>query len=368
MPTLTLDIALFVGFFVLNLIVGLKYRGKRQTFKEYAIGNKEFSTAILTATLVATFVSGSVFFLDLEKTYSQGLYYIIAIIVGTIGQLLIVGRVLGPRMGKFLNKVSVAEALGSLYGKPVQAIAGISGVLKTIGYIAIQFQVISRILAILFNYEGPWVTIISASIIILYAAFGGVRAVTFTDVIQFATFGILLPALALVIWQHIKDPSQVAQMLHHNPLFSFKEVIGWTPAFLSTLILMGYFIIPGLPPQLFQRMAMASDITQVKRSMTYAAIVCLGVTLCMVWIAILLLADQPGLASNQVVPYIVNHYAYPGLKGLLGIGVIALAMSTADSALNACAVIIANDILPVLRPKQESSVQAARWGWGEGPC
>ena len=273
MPTLTLDIALFIGFFVLNVIVGLKYRGKRQTFQEYAIGNKEFSTAILTATMVATFVSGSALFNCLENTYSQGLYYIVAVIIGVTAGLLITGRVLGPRMGKLLNKVSVADALGSLYGKQVQAIVGISGVLASIGYIAIQFQVISKILTILFSYEGPWVTIIAATILILYAASGGVRAVTFTDVIQFFTFGTLLPVLALVIWQHIKDPSQVAQVLHHNPLFSFKEVIGWTPAFMGTLILMGYFITPELSPPLFQRIVIARDVVQVKRSMTYAAII-----------------------------------------------------------------------------------------------
>ena len=81
----------------------------------------------------------------------------------------------------------------------------------------------------------------------------------------------------------------------------------------------------------------------------------------MIWIGILLLVDQPGLAPSQVVPYIVNHYTYPGLKGLLGIGVISLAMSTADSELNACAVIIAHDIVSVLRPKLTSSVKAARW-------
>lgn len=48
MPTLTLDIALFGVFLAVNLIIGLKYCGKRQTFKEYAMGDKQFSTATLT--------------------------------------------------------------------------------------------------------------------------------------------------------------------------------------------------------------------------------------------------------------------------------------------------------------------------------
>lgn len=356
-----IDILIFVAFLVINLIIGLKYRGKSQTFKEYAIGDKKFSTATLTATFVATWMSGSGLFIVIENTYSQGLYYIIAGTIGATTGLLITGRVIGPRMGKFLNNVSVAEALGALYGRHVQAIAALSTVLPQVG-IAIQFKVISKIVTTFLGYEGPWVTIIAATIIILYSTFGGVRAVTFTDVIQFVTFGTLLPVLALVIWYHLNDPpGQVAQVLCHNPLFSLRAVVGWTPKFRDTLILMCYFITPGLYPQLFQRIAMARDVLQVKRSVTYSAIVCLAATLCIVWIAILLLADQPGLEPSQVVQHMINEYTYPGLKGFLGIGIIALAMSTADSVLNSCSVIIANDILPVLRPKQQSSLQVARW-------
>ncbi len=61
MAWLNVDILIFVAFLVINLIVGLKYRGKKQSFKEYAIGNKNFSTATLTATIVATWASGSMF-------------------------------------------------------------------------------------------------------------------------------------------------------------------------------------------------------------------------------------------------------------------------------------------------------------------
>jgi Na+/proline symporter len=45
LPGQTIDILIFVVFFLLNIIVGSKYRGKKQSFKEYAIGDKKFSTA-----------------------------------------------------------------------------------------------------------------------------------------------------------------------------------------------------------------------------------------------------------------------------------------------------------------------------------
>lgn len=113
-------------------------------------------------------------------------------------------------MGKFLNNVSAPESLGKLYGRYVQVIAGIGTVLGSVGYIAIQLRVIYRIIAVYWTtdsacnvagivFDEEWLTIIVASFFILYATFGGVRAVTFTDVIQFLTFGTLFPVPALVV-------------------------------------------------------------------------------------------------------------------------------------------------------------------------
>ncbi len=355
-----IDPIIFIVFFALNIIVGLRYRGKSKSFKEYAIGDKKFSTATLTATIVATWMSGSGFFSTLERTYSTGLLFIIANILGFGGGLLIIGYVIAPRMGRFLNNVSVAEVLGELYGKLVQFISGISTTFLDIGYLAVQFKVISKTLEFLFHYEGPWVTVISAVIIILYSASGGVQAVTFTDVLQFFTFGTLLPVLALVIWHNLEDSSQVAHVLNTSPLFSFREAVKWSPKLMSAIALMIYLMMPGLPPSLFQRIVMAKDTTQIKKSFIYSTILCIAIKLCIIWIAILILADKPGLESKQVIPYIVKHYTYTGLKGFLCVGVIALTMSTADSILNSCAVVIANDVLPPIIKKQEGSLAVAK--------
>jgi Na+/proline symporter len=361
LPSVTIDILIFIAFFVLNIVVGFRHRGKSQSFREYAIGDKKFSTATLTATIVATWMSGSILFLTIEQTYTRGLYFAMAIIMGGVPGMLLVGHVIGPRMGKFLDNVSLPEALGKLYGQYVQLIAAVSCVVLSIGYIAVQFKVIAKILSILFNYEGPEVVMISAAVITLYSLSGGVKAVTFTDVLQFFTFGTLLPILALAIWNNLQDHTQIIHMLHTNPIFSFKEVIGWSPEFFGTIVLMSYLLTPELAPELFQRMVMAKDTAQLKRSVTYSALIGLVILLCIMWIAVLLLVDHPGMKSEDVVPYMVNAHLYPGLKGFLGIGVIALAMSTADSTINSTAVIIANDVLPPLRLQKEGSLRAAKY-------
>jgi Na+/proline symporter len=353
-----IDIIIFILFLVANLIIGIKYRGRSQSFKEYSIGDKQFSTATLTATMVATWASGSYLFNTIEQAYGNGLYFILASVGSSIG-LLITGYIVGPRLLPFLNNVSVADIMGHIYGQRVQVIAAVSSVLKSIGFIAIQFKVISKVLPILFNYEGPELTILAATIITVYAAFGGVKAVTFTDVVQFITFGILLPVLALTIWHHIPSSEQIIRSVTTNPKFSLTNVFSWSPELMSSLVLMAYYATPGLPPQLFQRLIMSRDIAQMQRSIAYTTGIMLVIDLFIIWITILLLADNSTLQPSQVIQYMIDKHTYAGLKGLFGVGVIALAMSTADSALNASSVIVTNDILPPLRIIKKPFVSAA---------
>ncbi|MEM7055371.1 MAG: sodium:solute symporter family protein [Bacteroidota bacterium] len=354
-----IDVGILVAFLAINLVVGLSYGRRVKDLKAYALGGKNFSTGTLAATIVATVSSGSGLFIDLENTYSNGLYYIIAIIGLPIG-LWLSGQ-LAIRMGEFLNNVSVAEAMGDVYGKTVQIITAISGIIAKTGLTAVQFKAIATMLSILFNFDSISTTLAAASIVIIYSTLGGIRSVTFTDVIQFFTFGTIIPILALVIWSSIQDPNQVIITLTNNPNFNIKQVVRWNPQFRATLGLLLYFVIPHLyTPQIFQRIAMARGTRQVKDSLTYAAGILLLVLLLTAWVSILLLTDRPGLAPGQIVPYLIQHHAYTGLRGLLGVGIMALAMSTADSCLNACSVLFANDIVKPLSGHTAGSIKVAK--------
>ena len=123
-----------------------------------------------------------VFFYVLEQTYTRGLYFIIGSTIGGFIGILLTGMV-GERMGKFLNNLSVAEAMGDMYGKTVGLITASSGVINQIGWAAVQFQVIAKVLYILFGFEGPGITAFVAVIVTTYTSLGGVKSVTFTDVL-----------------------------------------------------------------------------------------------------------------------------------------------------------------------------------------
>ncbi|MEM7055472.1 MAG: HD domain-containing protein, partial [Bacteroidota bacterium] len=262
-------------------------------------------------------------------------------------------------MGEFLNNLSVAEAIGDLYGKAVRILTAISSIATSIGGIAIQFQIIGKMLTLLLGFQGPEVTMAAAAIVILYSAFGGIRSVTLTDVFQFITFSIFIPILALIVWNNLRDPGQVVLTLTTNPIFSLREV-GWNPQFMSSLGLLICFAIPGLAPSLFQRVAMARDLKQVRSSFTYATGIDLLMLMAVTWIAILLLADNPSLEPGKLVSYIIEHYAYPGLKGFIALGITAMSMSTADSELNTSAVLAVHDIIKPLKPSFEEPIFIVR--------
>jgi Na+/proline symporter len=352
---LSADFILFAIFLALNLIIGIRAGMKVETIQDFAIGRKNFSTGAVTSTIVATWTGGGFLFWALQNIYSNGIEFIIAL-TGSSLCLLLTGQVLAVRMGEFLNNLSVAEAMGDLYGKAVRVITAISGIVRSMGYVAVQFQVIGKMLNMLLGWGAREATVAAAIIVVLYSAFGGIRSVTITDIFQFIAFSIFIPILALMVWNNLKTPSEISYTLLTNPIFSLRENIGWNPKFLKSVGLLLYFAVPALTPAIFQRVSMAKDLGQVKNSFSYAAIIDISMTLSIAWIAILLLADNPNLDPKGLVNHIISRYGYPGLKGLVAVGITAMSMSTADSELNASAVLAVNDIMKSLFSKWKITI------------
>jgi Na+/proline symporter len=108
--SIDIDLAIVIVFLVVNLLAGL-YSGRGiTTIKEYAIGNRNFSTATLSATLIATWIGGGFFAIGISQTYQDGLFYIVAS-TGDIIALLIVAYIFSTRMKEFFGKISLADVM-----------------------------------------------------------------------------------------------------------------------------------------------------------------------------------------------------------------------------------------------------------------
>jgi len=64
-----IDSAIFISFLVFNLAVGLFYSRGIKNIKEYAIGNRGFSTGAISATIAATWIGAGVFSMNIIESY-----------------------------------------------------------------------------------------------------------------------------------------------------------------------------------------------------------------------------------------------------------------------------------------------------------
>lgn len=343
------DIAIFIAFLIINLIIGLFASKGIKNIKEYAIGNRNFSTATITATIVATWLFGSVVSFNLAETYNNGLYFIIPGIADGIS-FFIVAYFYAPRMKEFLGQLSVAEAMGSLYGKQIRLITAICGLIPAVGNIAVQFSIFTILLKYLFGDLNIYILLISSLIVITYSTLGGIKSVTFTDMIQFFSFGVVIPMMVFLIWQEINNIDAISNVFTSNPLFNYKEVVNINNSrFLDTLLLFLFFMIPGLDPTLFQRMVMAKNTTQISRSFIIAGIIITCFYILVDFAGVLLIADKvTDINQNNVLQYIFDKYLSSWFIGLVIIGIMAMIMSTADSYINSSAILFAYDSIKVM--------------------
>ena len=352
-----IDSAIFIGFLVINLVVGLFYGRGVKTIKDYALGGRNFSTTALVSTIIATWIGGDYLFITMAEVYTTGLHYTIGCL-GMVVCLLLNAYLFIPRMGEFLGSISVASAMGDLYGKHVRLITAIGGTIASAGFIAVQFKVFGYILNNFVGLPGNSSIFLAASIVILYSAVGGIRSVTFTDIVQFFTFGVLIPVLGIVVWNDYSSlPNFDLKAAFSHPLFNYQEFLGFSnPKFWSLISLFILFSLPDLNPTMFQRVAIGRTVNQVKRAFSISAVVLMLILLGMAWIAFLLFNVDPSLEPTNLVQYIINTYSHTGLKSFIIIGVVAMCMSTADSNINASSVLLTHDFCAPLNIKFKSEL------------
>ena len=195
---------IFIGLFTLYLLFECSRKFNRtESINSYAIGNKTFSTFALTATISATWISGSGFILDLQEYHTDGLKYAL-ISLGMCFNLTLIS-LLSSRMGEFLGKTSVASIMGTQYGEIVRNITSILGCVTSCGAIAIQFKIMGNVIQYLLPIElfkkyldldtdlHLYICItIGGAITTAYTWSGGIRSVVRTDIIQAICFSVAL--------------------------------------------------------------------------------------------------------------------------------------------------------------------------------
>ncbi|AWN81634.1 High-affinity proline transporter PutP [Candidatus Cardinium hertigii] len=340
-----------IGFLLLTLVVGLYYSRKVKTLREYAVGNKDFATATLVATMLATNFGGGGLLRNVEQTYAKGLFWILfGLFSSAIGFWLLTPLML--RMGPFMQHLSLAESIGNAYGRLPRLVTALVSIIRSTLAVAMQIIAITTAIEVCINLSGSEnekmlqasITVLATLILILYSMFGGIRSVTFTDVLQFITFTAIIPLVAWFLFKSTnKSMVAVASILQKEPRFQLSTCLH-AGKLLAIIALFLTSLASNITPTTIQRIYMASSPMQARKLFVYAGFFSLIITGSITLIALLLFVKAPTLSVAEIWPHIFTNI--PSIfKGLVAISLLAMAMSTADSKLNTCAVLVSHDIV-----------------------
>ena len=243
--------------------------------------------------------------------------------------------------------------MGDLYGNKVRIITAISGLIGVIGIISVQLRIGGMVIQCIADIDYHYGIIIAGLIITFYSAFGGVRSVTFTDVIQFFTFGAVVPSLAYYLLESTDTNVSIIDNLSRNPLFDYKETFNLSNVnTYYNISLFLFFVLPSFNPAIFQRIAMSKNVNQVIYSFSIASIAVLILSILINWIGVLLITQYPGADLKNILSVVVNSkLAIIGFKGLILSGIMAMVMSTVDSFINSSSILLVHDLGQSLKIK-----------------
>ncbi len=350
-----IDIAIIAFYLSITLAVGV-YAGRHiHTMREFAIGNRNYSDIIMVSTIFGTWVGGGLTLGMSEKIFLVGIAFIFVCFGNTLNKIL-VALFIAPGASKFHDKISVGDIMQQDYGQVGKIIAGISATLYCVGSLTVQIGAFGYLFNFFFATPPLFGILVGFGIVVTYSFNGGIRAVALTDAIQFIVLIVAIPALANIALTKVGGYSGMIEALPASHLTLFPEETNPYKYFWLFII----FALPLLEPPMMQRILMARDVNQIKRSLYICSAIEIPFYIFIGCIGLVTYILAPDLQSNLTIPHLINIALPVGIKGFVVAGMLAILMSTADSHLNAASVAMVHDVIKPLT-KSQMSGKAELW-------
>ena len=341
------------AFLVANLAIGFwaHRKAKVNSFEDYALASRSLPTGVLVMTLLATFVA-TAHLGATDTTFKNGIltgfnfgFYVLA--------FFLIGLLVAPCLVYFNECKTLGDVMCSLYGRSAQIVSGIIGCFVSLLIVSAQVSAIGNISAELLGMDTRTMSILFfGGVAILYSSWGGMRSVSYTDVLQaigaFLVFGLVTRAVlakvggitGAVETLQVNDPDKLSFFGHPQLFYRVKSASFWalSGTFLFTLPLM-------------QRMLIPQDKRQV-RKMWYAggffyALICFMI----IFIGLGALAGQSQFGikkgTEDLLPNLIRHlYAKNSMMiDVAFICLLGVLISTMDSHLHAVGVSLIKDVV-----------------------
>lgn len=353
-----IDLFEFFIYMAVMLGIGFFFLKKNKDAEDYFVGGRSMGSLHVGLSVVATDVGGG-FSIGLGGLgFVMGLSGSWMLFTGLIGAwvsaVFLIPRV--SRMKNFKELYTFPQIFEHFYNNKVALIAGIISAIGYIGFTSSQILAGAKLASASFvGLDMETALLIMGIIVIIYTSLGGIKAVIYTDTVQWIVLMAGLIFIGLPLGYSAIGGYSALQQEVSKDLLSFTNV-SW-----QTLVNWGVTIIPiwFVGMTLYQRIYACRDEKTAKKAWFIAGLfewpvmAMMGVLLGLFsrvaadqgMFAYLGFPTMAGLDPEKGLPLLLRTVMPIGLMGLMMSAYFSAIMSTADSCLMAASGNVATDIL-----------------------
>ena len=353
-----IDLFEFFIYMAVMLGIGFFFLKKNKDAEDFFVGGRSMGSLHVGLSVVATDVGGG-FSIGLGGLgFVMGLSGSWMLFTGLIGAwvsaVLLIPRV--NKMKSFKKLYTFPQIFEEFYNGKVAFIAGVISAIGYIGFTSSQILAGAKLASASFvNLNMETALLIMGAIVIIYTSLGGIKAVIYTDTVQWIVLMAGLVFIGLPLGYSAIGGWSALQKEVSNDLLSFTNV-SW-----QTLINWGVTIIPiwFVGMTLYQRIYSCKDEKTAKKAWFIAGLfewpvmAMMGVMLGLFgrvaadqgMFAYLGFPTMAGLDPEKGLPLLLRTVMPVGMMGLMMSAYFSAIMSTADSCLMAASGNVATDIL-----------------------
>ena len=326
----------------IGIVASKKVMGSRD---EYWVAGRRIGTVVNSMAIMAALASGGSIIGVMGLAYSQGIPATLALFAGAVLGFPLASILVAKPLRNF-GKYTITDFLSYRYPHViVRYLVPILIVAAFTIYIVAQLKAAGITAEALLGIPYDVSLTLATVVFIIYVSFGGMIAITWTDVIQGMLMLIVVVGTALVLIWRIGSPFEImSQATAVAPALG--QVVNRP---VSSYL--GYFLIwaTAIPviPHIVMRVYTAKDAESARLSLNLAMLA----YSVMILTAVLVIVpvgriDFPGLQDpDQLFLRVMEMQFPPVIRGIAVAAVLAAVMSTTDALLLACSSAIAHDIL-----------------------
>ncbi|MFH5832994.1 sodium/solute symporter [Halalkalibaculum sp. DA384] len=352
----TSDVVTVLIYLLCMIAAGFYFAHRNKTTEDYFVGGRAFSGWVIGLSMLGTIVSSATFLALPAAAYVLDWRQLtVNLVVPFIAVLAVVIFIPFFRRG---NLTSAFEYLGERYGMIPRMYGTFSFVILQLIRMAQILFLVCLVIQFLTGYPIVWVIIATGLFIGFYTVMGGIEAVIWTDVLQ--AIILLIGGGLCIYWIAFDLPGGIEQIIkvgsEHDKFslgsmdFDLSRRTFYTVFILGIINWLGIF---AGDQNMVQRYASARSTREARKAtIVYTAIALPMWTLFFfigtaLFVFYLYSPDTvvATLEADQILPYFILTELPPFISGIIISAVIAAAMSTMDSGINAISTVSVVDLM-----------------------